>query len=292
MKWCLDRASITLGLLCILTSSASAQRFLDWPLRTTAGPEAVVRGAEAAFWNPGAIFTGATRGQVIVADQRTPDLIGIGGFAAAAAWRLDARTTIAAGYQHVSIDDIGETSTSPLPDAGAPSFSISEDQVLIGASHALGPAVTAGAVVRYDRSDETGIAESTTSLGGGFLFSPSVSLRPVVGGSMVTHEGGVRYMGGAEVGSSLSSVIHVRAGYGLRGGEKQTLEHRIAVSADWRGALLLTGGVVTADSGERSWEPVLGASLRVSKYELGVLRETLANDFGAAYSFRLRFGFK
>ena len=291
MNWSWKRASCALALLCFTIKPAHAQRFLDWPLRTSAGPEAVIRGVEATFWNPAGIFTGRTRGQVMVADQRTPEVIGIGGFAAVGGWRLDARTTLAAGYQHVSIDDISETSTSPLPDPLAPTFSISEDQFAIGASHALGSAVTAGAVVRYDRSDETGVVESTTSLGGGFLFAPAVSLRPALGVSILTHDGGVRYMGGAEAGGG-SSTFQVRVGYGLRGGEKLTTEHRLGATAEWRGILAVTGGVVTADSGERSWEPVLGAGLRISNYELGVLRENLANDFGSAYSFRLRFGFK
>jgi hypothetical protein len=294
MKLPLLRAFLPVALVMSFAGPARAQRLLDWPLRTSAGPESVVRGVEAAYWNPAGISTGVTRGQVIIADQRAPSAIGLGGFAAAAAWRLDARTTVGAGYQHVSVDDIGGTSTSPLPDVGAPSFSVGEDQIAVGVSHILGTSVVAGAAVRHDRSNESGLNESTTSLGAGFIVSPALPLRPVLGVSMLTQNGGVRYTGGLEVSSSLTNDLDVRAGYGLRGGENTVAtEHRIGITVDWRRLVALTAGFATADAGsDRSYEPVIGASLRVNRYELGVLREGLANDFGAAYSFRFRVGLK
>jgi hypothetical protein len=278
-----------------VTSPACAQRILDWPLRTTAGPQSVMRGVEASFWNPAALAV-RSRGQALVADQRTPDAIGVTGFAAAGSWRLDARTVVGAGYQHVGIDDIGETSTSPLPDTDNPTFSISEDQLAFGASHALGVAVSAGAGVRYYRSNETGINESSTSLVAGFLINPThMSWRPVLGANLQTETGGVRYSAGAEVGlPHLATDLDLHAGYGIRGGEDMVaVEHRAALTATWRDAFIVTAGVASAaPSNERSWEPVLGASVRVSRYELGVLRETLASQFGAAYSFRFRFDFE
>lgn len=288
------RASGAIVMIATLTSSAVAQRILDWPLRTTAGPEAVTRGVEATFWNPAAIATGVGRGELMVADQRAPAAIGIGGFAAIGAWRLDARTVLGAGYQHVSIDDITETSTSPLPDAGEAVFSIGEDQIALGVSHALGASLLAGAGVRYDRSNESGFDESATSLSAGFLFSPGLPLRPSIGVSLLTQTDGVRYTGGLELGSALTDDVEVRAGYGVRGGENTVaIEHRVGGTVNWRRLVALTGGIATASAGsERSYDPVLGASLRVSRYELGVLREALANDFGAAYSFRFRLGLK
>lgn len=288
------RAAGALVLTFGLATSASGQRVLDWPVRTNAGPEAVARGVEATYWNPAAIASGTSRGEVLIADQRSPASIGVGGFAAAVSWRLDPRTTVAAGYQHVSIDDIGETSTSPLPDTGEPTFSIGEDQFAIGVAHALGSTLSAGGGVRMDRSNELGFNESTTSLIAGFLFAPTLPLRPVVGASVLTQSGGVRYSGGIEAGSSLMKDLELRAGYGVRGGENTVaMEHRIGATLKWRQMLGVTGGFATADAGaERTWDAVVGASLRVSRYELGVLREGLANDFGAAYSFRFKVGLK
>jgi hypothetical protein len=293
MKYIFERTAAAFVFIFALASSASAQRILDWPVRTNAGPEAVVRGPEAAFWNSAAITTSGGRGDVMLTDQRSPAALGVGGFAAAAAWRLDVRTTVAAGYQHVSIDDIGETSTSPLPDTGEPTFSITEDRVALGVSHALGAAVTAGAGVQYNRSNETGLNESATSLGGGFLVSPSLPLRPVIGISAASQTGGVRYAGGVELAGG-TREIEIRAGYGVRGGGNLiSVEHRIGITLDWRRLVAVTGGVATASAGsERSYDPVIGASLRVNRYELVVLREALANDFGAAYSFRFRLGLK
>ena len=290
----LTRALTTFVLmLCLTTSRAAGQRILDWPVRTSAQPEAVVRGVEAAFWNPAAITTESGHGEVIIADQRTPDLIGINGLAAAGSWRLDTRTVIAGGFQHVSIDDIGETSTSPLPDAADPTFSIAEDQLAAGVSHVLGAALRAGAGVRYARSNETGLSESSTSLTAGFVFTPVLPMRPVFGASIATETGDLRYIAAVQVSAPhVARDLDLSAGYGFRGGKGMiATEHRIGINATWRALVAGTLGVATVDAGSgRTWDPVMGVSMRVSRYELGVLREVLSNDFGAAYSFRFRVG--
>jgi hypothetical protein len=281
-----------------LCSDAYAQRIFDeWPVRTSAGPDALLRGVEAVYWNPGAISTHTYRGEGFVADQRTPDVIGVGGLAAAAAWRLDGRTTIAGGYQHFGIDDIGETSDSPLPDAGvAPTFSIAEDQLHFGASHALSDVLRAGAGFRYDRSNESGINESTTSLIAGFLFAPVFAplarLQPNAGATLIAGGDGVRWSGGVDFALPALAEVTARLGYGVRGGEGLPgPEHRIGLTAAWGQLFTASGGAMSANAGEgRTWETTVGASVRVSRYELGILRESLANDFGAAYSFRLRLG--
>lgn len=285
---------IAVAATLLYAAPASAQRILDWPLRTTAGPEAVTRGVEAAFWNPAALMVASGRGEAIIADQRTPDAIGLGGFAAAAAWRLDPRTTVAAGYQHVAIDDIGETSTSPIPETGELKFAIVEDQVALSAAHALGAALTAGVGVRYSRSDEWGADSSTTSLTAGFILNPALPFSPVAGVSVITQPGGVRYAGGLDVAvPTLLKDLSVRIGYGLRGGEDQTTEHRFGFTSLYRSTLGITAGLGGANAGGgSSWQPVLGASVRVNRYELGVMRENLSYGFGAAYSFRFRIGLK
>ena len=279
--------------LGVFASPAGAQRVLDWPLRTGAGPETVVRGVEAVFWNPGAISARAGRGELLVVDQRTPDVIGVSGFAAGAVWRLDTRTTVAAGYQHVGIDDIGETSTSPLPDAGEATFSVAEDQLTAGMSHALGSALNVGAGVRYDRSNESGFYQNATTLNAGLLLQPTHALRPVLGASIATQDGGARYAVGVAAGHAIQG-LELRAGYGLRGGgHAPEIEHRIGITGSWRELVAVSGGIASASAGsERTWEPILGASLHVSRYELGVLREALSNDFGSAYSFRFRIGLR
>src|SRR5207253_10971083 len=206
-----------------------------------------------------------------ITDQRTPSIIGLNGFAAAGSLRLDERTTFAAGYQHVSIDDISETSTSPLPDTGQPTFSIGEDQLAIAVEHAIGTGVSAGDAFRYQRSNETGVNESSTMLGAGMLASLRTFGRPVVGASVFTQNGDVRYVAGLQAGITMAADVEVRGGYGVRGGENLVaLEHRIGITGIWRRTFSLTGGVASADAGaERSWEPVVGASVRLSRYELG-----------------------
>jgi hypothetical protein len=299
----LQRRSVRTSFLCFLCSlalsaPAAAQRVFDeWPVRTSAGPDALLRGVEAVYWNPAAIQTRAKRGELLVTDQRTPEVIGIGGFGVALAWRLDVRTTIAAGYQRVSIDDIGETSESPLPDPGiSPTFSIGEDQLTFGVSHKVNDALSVGAGGRYDRSDEAGFDQSTTSLTAGILILPAISFinafTPAAGGSIIAHRDGIRWSGGVDFALPRLSNVTTRLGYGVRGGEGMPgPEHRMGVTALWREMVSLTAGLMNGSGGgERVWEPTLGASLRVSRYELGALRESLSNEFGAAYAFRLRVG--
>jgi hypothetical protein len=110
--------------------------------------------------------------------------------------------------------------------------------------------------------------------------------------SIVAREGGVRWSGGVDFALPAFSDIASRLGYGVRGGDGMPgLEHRVGLSATWRQMLTASAGAMSAAAGEgRSWEATFGASLRVNRYELGVLRESLSNDFGAAYSFRLRVG--
>lgn len=279
--------------MAVAASDAGAQRVLDWPLRTSAEPAAIVRGPEAVFWNPAAVVAGAGRGEILIADQRTPTLLGLSGFAGAGSWRLDARTVLAAGYQHISVDDIASTSTSPIPDTFEPTFAITEDQVSFAASHVIGSGFTAGAAARYDRAAGVDIAESSTMLGAGFVASLAVAARPVVGASVFTENGDVRYLVGAQATLTLPRNLELRGGYGVRGGKRViSPEHSFGITAIWRELVTVTGGLATSDGAQRSWDPVLGASLRVSRYELGVLRENLANDFGAAYAFRFRVGLK
>ena len=281
-----------------LTNPATAQRVFDeWPVRTSAGPDALQRGVEAVYWNPAAIYTRTFRGEAMITDQRTPDAIGVGGFGAALAWRLDARTTIAAGYQRVSIDDIGETSESPLPDPGIPAtFSIGEDQLTLGASHSVSDVISAGAGFRYDRSDETGASLSTTSLTGGLLLRPTFAVlqrySPTAGASIIAHRDGIRWSGGVDFALPLVQDFETRLGYGARGGEgTPEIEHRVGLTGSWRSIATATVGAMSGGSGsDRAWELTFGGALRFSRYELGVLREALANDFGAAYAFRLRVG--
>jgi hypothetical protein len=275
-----------------------AQRVFDeWPVRTSAGPDALHRGVEAVYWNPAAIHTRGYRGEGMITDQRTPEAIGVGGFSAAFAWRLDPRTTVGAGYQRVSIDDIGETSESPLPDPGIPAtFSIAEDQVALGASHVVSEFVTVGAGFRYDRSDEAGFSQSTTSLTGGLLMRPTLSgierFAPAAGASIVGRRDGIRWSGGVDFALPLVRDFDTRIGYGLRGGDGlPEPEHRVGLTTSWRTLATATVGVMSGSSGgSGAWELTFGGSLRFSRYELGVLREALANDFGAAYAFRLRVG--
>src|SRR5690606_29318978 len=88
------------------TTPASAQRLLDWPVRTTAGTAAFTAGAAAAFWNPAAAGRMDGRAEAMVVDIRGPEATTINGVALAGAVHLDGRTAVFAGYRHLSMDEI------------------------------------------------------------------------------------------------------------------------------------------------------------------------------------------
>jgi hypothetical protein len=160
----------------------------------------------------------------------------------------------------------------------------------------LSDVLRAGAGVQWARSNESGIHESTTSLTAGLLFTPAFrvfsAITPSAAVAVLTRTDGVRWSGGVDFALPEARELSGHIGYGVRGGEDLPgPEHRVGLTATWRGLVSASVGVMNGTGGEgRVWEPTLGASLHVNRYELGVLRESLANDFGAAYSFRLRVG--
>ncbi|MEO5509717.1 MAG: hypothetical protein ABIS27_03750, partial [Longimicrobiales bacterium] len=104
-------SALILALACtaLATVPASGQQLIDdWVIRASATPDALLSGATAVFRNPG-MLTVAGRGEGVLMDLRGPGTSGVTGMGLAAAYRLDARTTIGAGFQHIGVDDIERT---------------------------------------------------------------------------------------------------------------------------------------------------------------------------------------
>jgi hypothetical protein len=269
----------------------SAQRLLDeWRVRTTAGADALARGATAVFLNPAQVVT-TGRGEATVADLRAPGLTGVDGLAAAVAVRLDGRTTLAVGYEHVDVTGLEGTTTSP--DAGAP-LDIGENRFGLAASHAIRGGARVGAMVQYTRVPPLVADRSIIAMGAGVEFTPRAPLPVRVAGALGVEGDDFTWLGGVELGSGpFWSDWQIRGQYGASGGDLQPgTTHRLTAIGEWAGYLeVAAGGVIEPDGKGRSLQPVLGAELRLHRYSLGMVREQLPNQFGGAWSFRFTVAF-
>ena len=272
------------------TLPASGQRIAEWPVRLSASPEAITAGLAGIFWNPAALETTTHLREVLLLDQRTPDVLGLNGVAGAAAVRLE-RTTFGVALQHVGIDDIALTTESPIDSAGG--FSVSENEFVLSAAHALTDRFSIGATARYSMVDYDG-GENQVAIGVGTYFRPLLPFSPAFGAFALNRGDEIRWGAGAEVQTPIVSADYtLRVNYGLMDEEGPTgANHWFGSSFDWRNLVSMGGSLIRTEEAEgASWMPLLAASLRLNRYTLGVVRESLANDFGAAYSFRLQVGF-
>ena len=66
------------------------------------------------------------------------------------------------------------------------------------------------------------------------------------------------------------------------------VSHRLTAHAVWRELVTIEGGAVReAESGGHTMTAIGSIGVRVNRYELGVVRESLANAFGAVHTFRI-----
>ncbi len=287
---CAGAARLAL-LLAALPGAAQAQRVLDLPVRMSAGPDALMTGPIAVFWNP-ATAASAMRGEVVVMDVRGPTETGLGAFALAGTWRLDERTTIALGYQHVGIDDIEETTTSPLPPAGGASLiEIGENVLAVAATRRAGTRVAIGAGVQYARAADALGGQDVVEIGAGALVEPSLPLAPRIGGAVRLDDEGATWTAGIELAPAAlrAGGWLFRAAGGAGGSPRfHGVSLRWAGVAHWADHVVVSagmGGEPGADG--RTWDPLASVSLRLTRYTVSALREELPNASGAVHAFRL-----
>ena len=280
--------------MLFVSTPVSAQRLIDWPVRTGASAESLVAGPGAVFWNPAQIRPQASRGAALVVDVQAPDVTGFGMLAAAAAYAIDARTAIAVGYQHLGVDGIPITDDSPRAE-GVPTLSVADDVFAAGAAHLLSEAVTVGGGAHYVRPAEGGSREAVFGLGAGLRYALTLPFTPVLAAHAALEDGNAVWGAAAAAGTILPAYPEVRLGgsYGVqheRGANG--LLQRAALDAAWRDLARFELAVHgDPDVGGQNWSPAAAVELRLLRYEVGVVRESLPNDFGTVYSFRLGIGF-
>lgn len=291
--------NLSLGLVAVFAASIAsplrAQRILDLPMRAGPGADALAAGPLAVFWNPGSLGLPAGRGEALVMDVRGPASTGLDGVGLAGIVRLDPRTVVGFGFQHVGIGDIEETTTSPLTSDGAVPLDISENAFHFAALRVLGSGIGVGASVQYTRAAEIGGGDDVVGLGAGFRYGVAGGAGPTVAAGLRFEDTSTDWYAGVGMRRSIGTGGEWAAGadWGLAGsGRFAGVAHRIAASAVWQDRLNVAAGLAGEPGAEgRTWNPALGVSLQLSRYRIGVLREQLANGIGAVHSFRLDLAF-
>jgi hypothetical protein len=279
------------ALSVVIPAAARGQRLADWPVRTTALPDAIVTGAAATFWNPAGITTGRYRAEALVINLRAPETLEVRGLAGAATIQLE-RAILAVGYEHVGIDEFTRTGDSPTGPT-AERFDLGENHFTLAAARRLSANFTVGASARYarDNLDET---DPVVGVGAGFSGAFAVPWRVLVGAYAASEAEDLAWGAGAEIElpAFLGPDYRMGLAYGAQSDARVVAPvHRVAGRLDWNERASVSLGLSREpDVATAHWTPVLAASLQLNRYTLGVVRENLVNDFGATYTFRLQIG--
>jgi hypothetical protein len=228
----------------------------------------------------------AGRGSVLLVELLAPEATGVDVLALSAGWRLEQRTTLAAGFQHLGVDGIERTEDSP--ESGT-RIDVSQDLFAVGAARQLTPRLLAGAGAQYLRSSEALNEDGQLSIGAGVRLQLPLPLAAALAGYAASVEDRVLWGAAAEVTPPVSlGSWQTMVNLGVSGGQAvRGTTWRAGLATTWRGMLELGGAVVVEpDAQQRQWEPVVAAAVRLSRYELGVVREWLPNSFGAVHTFR------
>lgn len=273
---------------------ASAQRLLELQVRTSAGADALAAGAAGLFWNPAAItpFTGVL--EALIVEVRGSSPTGLDGVALAGAYRLNPRTTLAAGYQHIGVDEIPRTEDSPQYEPGT--IDIGEHVFATALAREFANGLRLGATIRFTRSAEIAGGDAVAEFGAGAVYRSSLPFSPALGASAgIDEDRGTNWTAGVDIAPPLDlGDWALRASFGTGSSARvHGLTHRIAAGIDWGDRITVSAGLAgEPDAAGRSWQPVAAVGVRLNRYNIGVLREELPNDFGAIHSLRFSVTFQ
>lgn len=269
------------------SSPAAGQRLVDdWLIRTGAEAGALQGGPTASFWNPAGAAEQRGRGSLTVLELLAPEATGLDVLAVSGGWKLDERTTVAAGYQHLGIEGIELTETSP---EGGTSADVSQDLFAAAAARRLTGRLVVGAGAHYLHSSSDLHERDQLAIGAGARLLAPLPVPVIVAGYGYSLKERLVWGVAAEVAPPLPhdawrGTVHL----GLNGGHSSRgTSYRAGLSVGWRGLVEVGGSMVgEPDASERRWEPVVSGLVRLSRYEVGVVREWLPNSFGAVHTFR------
>lgn len=276
-----------LALLATLPPTPSGgQVIFDWPLRASPQPETVLTGGGAVFWNPGSLVEGVgTEEEIWLLHVDGPDVTGVRGVAAAGVVDLPGGMRGGIGYRHLGIQDIPRTTTSPEPVPGE--IDVAEDQAVLVLAKGIGLRTGIGGALRFQRGAAGREARSQMEVEVGIHHRSGLPLTPRFGAVLKSLGGEMELLGGAEISLPplSTSRIPLYAGYGFQtdGGIEPT-GHRFSFRGSWKDQLHAGMGLSYLGE-EDGWTPLWMVGGEVGRFSLAVLRESLANGFGAIHFF-------
>jgi len=275
----------------VLAGPVAGQRLVDdWLVRTGAGPGALQAGPTAAFWNPAGAAEQRGRGSLMVLELLAPDATGVDVLAFSGGWRLDDRTAVAVGYQHLGVGGIDYTGSSP---EGGIRLDVSQDLFAASAARRLTTRLLVGAGAQYLRSSQALAEEAQLGIGAGARLQVPLPVPITLGSYAYSVRAHVVWGMAAEIAPVLPiGAWRGAVNLGVNGGQAaRGTSYRGGLSLSWREMLELGASLVGEPDAEvRQWEPVVSGLVRLSRYELGVVREWLPNSFGAVSTFRFGIG--
>ena len=126
------------------------------------------------------------------------------------------------------------------------------------------------------------------------MVRPRLPLRPVLGAYALREADAVLWGAAFEVRLPrfAGPAYDIGLAYGAQTDARESSpQHRVAALFEWDQHASVSAGLTRQPEHDGSnWAPILAASLRLNRYTLGVVRESLVHDFGATYTFRLQVG--
>jgi hypothetical protein len=283
-----SRLSLVLAVWAVLLpGQLRAQSVFQLPMRTGLQPEAVLTGAGTVFWNLGGMVGNVGTGQELSLTHVVgPSSTGVRGVAGGGVMALPLGLRGGIGYWHLGIQDIPRTSTSPTPELGE--VHVAEDVFILGLARNMGRRSGAGAGIRLAQGSVG--KDTRTRVEGelGVHHRSGLPLTPRVGLAIQGLGADPTAIGGIEVSLPplASSRLPIRAGYGFRTGRRfDPPEHRVSLRASWEEHI--QGGAGMAFLGDRGdWVVLASLGAELGRYSFSVLREGMANGFGAIHFYR------
>lgn len=285
------------GALALLLANAAppaaAQTVLDWPLLLEARPVPLVTGAGGVLGSPAGLAFLAPRAEGLVSDLETPEVMGLRAVTLAAALRVYDGWTVGAAYRHIGLGDMLRTDGPPMGGVVVP-FEVGEDVFALAVGRRFGP-LAAGASARLDAPAADLGGDDAWSGTVGATYAPTlpvVALR--MGGMLELGRDDARLAAAAElaVPPLLANRLTLAVAYGTRDTGTLGFSHTVVATGIWQGTFELQMGV-DAQPGAHgtTLAPAMAALVHVGRYDLGIVREALPNDFGAALHYRLGVSF-
>lgn len=279
---------ILIGLAAAAHAQAPASADL-WRLSAAslAGPAALEAGATAAFWNPAAAWS-SSRLRAGAQALETPDVLGVRGLVAGAAYQLSPGVAAQVLVGRTDISDLIRTTTSPTSDQGA--IPVYEQLAGVGAAGVHG-ILTAGALLRahdsrFDAERATGLTVDVgVSLAPGpCRLAAATHFLPID----VTDFTLTDYYAAAQCQPwsprlwGTASRLFVRYGVSARRGG--AAEHGIGAGIELD-ARLRVDGTMVRETGyvEADWRPAIGVAFQVGRYAITAARSSGLGGIGASY---------